>query len=72
MNDQVTAVYNQCIEKFPNSSMITGSYSYLLIEGATDFVKALKIKHRSFLIEEKIKFVVDLSFRSLMSIFHII
>jgi hypothetical protein len=58
--------------EMPNSSMITGNYSYLLIEGATDFLKALKIKHRSFLIEERIKLVFDLSFRSLMSIFHII
>jgi hypothetical protein len=67
--DYVQAVYNEYIIRWPNNSQFSEDYSFLLVEGATDFSQALKQKHRADLIEQGKKFAIDLSFRSLVRVF---
>jgi class 3 adenylate cyclase/PAS domain-containing protein len=69
MSKHIKTAYEECSEKWPNNLLISESYSYFLIEGATDFSLGVKIKFRSCLIEEGMNFTRDLSFESLMRTF---
>jgi hypothetical protein len=67
--DKIKALYNELISKYPNNVRLYEDYSYFLIEGATDYLNGLKIKHQSNLIKEGRSFAVDASFRSLVQAF---
>jgi hypothetical protein len=68
-SDQIKAVYNESLLKWPNNSRFAEDYSHFLVEGVTDFIIALKIKNRASLIEQGKNFVIDLSFRSFVRTF---
>jgi hypothetical protein len=67
--NQIKALYIDLINKYPNSVRLYEDYSYFLIEGSTDFLNGLIIKHQSNLIKEGRSFAVDASFRSLVQLF---
>jgi hypothetical protein len=69
INHYIDAVYHEHLEKWPNNSRLTDNYSGFLVEGPTDFLRALKVKYRSTLIEAGISSVIDMPFRSLMRSF---
>lgn len=62
----LTGMFNEAIEKWPNNIRMCEEFSTFLIEGASDFVLGLKIKHRADLVEQGKNFVIDLPFRSLV------
>jgi hypothetical protein len=67
--DKIKSLYNELINKYQNNVRLYEDYSYFLIEGATDFSKALQIKHQCNLLKAGSSFAVDSSFRSLIKSF---
>jgi hypothetical protein len=68
-SDNINAIYQESITKFPNNLSLHEHYADFLIECATDFKNDLKIKGMINLLENGTSFVVDTSFRSLVKSF---
>ena len=62
----ISELYLEAMDRWPNNVRICENYSNFLIEGATDFKQGIFMKHRAELIEQGKNFVIDLSFRSLI------
>jgi PAS domain S-box-containing protein len=67
--DNLKALYNELISKYPNNLRLYEDYSYFLIECAMDYSNGLQIKHQSNLIKEGKSIAVDISFCSLTQTF---
>jgi hypothetical protein len=60
--DKIKSFYDELLNKFQNNIRLHEDYSYFLIECATDYSNALKIKHKCNLLEKGRNFAVDDSF----------
>jgi len=63
------ALWQEALKEYPNSSAHHEAYSHFLVECSTDFEGAVRIKHKSSLIEAGQNFSIDLCFRSMVSCF---
>ncbi|OHT14623.1 Adenylate and Guanylate cyclase catalytic domain containing protein [Tritrichomonas foetus] len=64
--DETCALFEECLENWPNNCRFCEEYSRYLIECATNFHLGLVMKNRSMLIEQGKNFIVDKCFRSLV------
>ncbi|OHS96426.1 Adenylate and Guanylate cyclase catalytic domain containing protein [Tritrichomonas foetus] len=67
--NQVSALFRESMEKWPNNVRLCEDFSKFLIECGMDFCEGVKMKHRADLIEQGKNFVVDLSFRSMVRVY---
>ena len=64
--DSLVDLYEESLEKWPNSIKLHDDLNILLIEGAMDFHYSASIKNRQNLVELGRNFAIDYSFKSLI------
>lgn len=62
----LSELYQEAMQQWPNNIRLCEGYSRMLIEGAMDFKKGVLMKYRADSIEQGKNFAIDLSFRSLV------